>query len=138
MEKITVALCLDDGLGMMFGGRRQSRDRELIGELLDWVGNRRLWIHPYSVPLFEGRCAYSVSEHPLSDCRPGEICFLETESPLPYLHRVGRLVLYRWNYLYPSDLRFDTAPSELGYHLVSTEEFQGSSHEKITKEVYEA
>ena len=33
-KQISVAVCVDDALGMMFGGRRQSRDRVLIEDFL--------------------------------------------------------------------------------------------------------
>ncbi len=137
MNGITAVICLDDGLGMAFFGKRQSRDRLLIAELAEWSKGKRLWIQPVSAPLFEGQREVLESEAPLDSCGDGEICFLETLSPEPYLHRISRLVIYRWNRLYPSDLRFEKDPAALGFHLTERTEFQGSSHEKITKEVFE-
>ena len=40
--------------------------------------------------------------------------------------------LYRWDKVYPSDYCLNLE----GYHLTSTLEFKGYSHEKIVKEVY--
>ena len=137
MKKITVAFCLDDGLGMMFCGKRQSRDRLLIRDLLQSIEDRPLWIHPYSKPLFEGTAAPNVSEHPMEDCPNGAVCFLETEPPTAHLPQIERILLYRWNRLYPSDLRFQIHPLQLGYRLTEASELVGSSHDKITKEVYE-
>ncbi|MBE6634286.1 MAG: ribonuclease Z [Ruminococcaceae bacterium] len=137
MKKITVALCLDDGLGMTFCGKRQSRDRLLIDDLLQSIGSRPLWIHPYSSLLFEGKATPHVSERPMEDCPGGAVCFLETEPPTAYLPQIDRILLYRWNRLYPSDLRFQIDPRLLGYRLTEVSEFAGSSHDRITKEVYE-
>lgn len=44
------------------------------------------------------------------------------------------LIVYRWNRTYPADL-FLTLPLEQ-WTLVRQEEFAGSSHQNITKEVY--
>jgi hypothetical protein len=45
-------------------------------------------------------------------------------------------VVYRWNRRYPGDVFFDLDVSAAPWRCVETEEFVGSSHEKITKEVY--
>ena len=137
MNGITAVICLDDGLGLSFFGKRQSRDRLLIAELTAWSEGKRLFVRPMSAPLFEGHREVLIDEDPLAACGEGEICFLEALSPAPHLSRIGRLVIYRWNRLYPSDLRFGQDPTALGFRLVLQTEFQGSSHEKITKEVFE-
>ena len=43
-----VFVCLDDNNGMMFGGRRQSRDRVVIQDILAQCECSRLWIDEYS------------------------------------------------------------------------------------------
>ena len=53
---MNLIVCLDDRNGMMFNGRRQSRDRADIEDILrDCAG--RLCIEGYSEPLFAGRGA---------------------------------------------------------------------------------
>ncbi len=42
----------------------------------------------------------------------------------------------KWNRTYPSDLYFDINVQNEQWELIESEEFQGSSHEKITKEIY--
>jgi len=44
--------------------------------------------------------------------------------------------LFRWNRIYPSDVKFPIKLDQGQWHRVSTEDFLGSSHEKITMEVY--
>lgn len=63
-------------------------------------------------------------------------CFVENCDLRPYLEKIQQVALYRWNRLYPSDVRF---PMELfadRWFPVSARSFAGSSHEKITEEVY--
>ena len=45
-------LCVDDNYGLAFNGRRQSRDREVLEEMLRLSGKCRIWMAPESVALF--------------------------------------------------------------------------------------
>ena len=49
---------------------------------------------------------------------------------------IDTLIIYRWNRLYHSDVKFDVDVKKSGYKLKSSTEFAGSSHDKITKEIY--
>ena len=53
------------------------------------------------------------------------------------LENTEKMVIYRWNRHYPSDIRWEPDLAELGFALKETTEFPGTSHEKITREVYE-
>ena len=136
VKQITVAVCVDDEGGMGFGGRRQSRDRLLIGDLIRECGNRPLCIGDYSRSLFGDDSQVTVLTDPFADCPDGSVYFAELQPLKPHLERIGVLIVYRWNRLYPADLYFDVDLKESGFALVSSCEFAGSSHEKITKEVY--
>ena len=59
---------------------------------------------------------------------------MELRDPAPLLERAGRLVVYRWNRLYPADRRLSLPPA--GWRLLSQSDFPGHSHPRITKEVY--
>ena len=52
------------------------------------------------------------------------------------LAQTGKIVLYRWNRHYPSDVKWEPDLEGLGFALTETTEFPGTSHEKITREVY--
>ena len=122
---------------MTFNHRRQSRDRLLIEDLLQTVGEGRLWIAPYSVPLFEEKeKAPSVSETFLCEARAGEWCFVENQPCAPFLADVEDVTVYWWNRHYPSDTCFDIDLEGEGFSVTARTEFVGSSHEKITKEVF--
>lgn len=131
-------VCIDDNNGMMFNNRRQSRDRILIDDIVRNVLGGNLLMAPYSEPLFEDSNidAFFLSEYILEEADPEDYCFIENKPLLPYLDRINELIIYRWNRKYPADMYLDVNPLEHSFHLVSTSEFTGSSHEKITKEVY--
>lgn len=127
-------VCVDDRDGMLFHGRRQSRDRAQQADLLALCPGR-LWVNGYSAKLFAGQEGrLRVDEAFLDRAGPGEWCFVEDRPLSPAADRLEGLVIYRWNRAYPADLRLDMALD--GFTLVSQEEFPGTSHERITREYY--
>ena len=130
-----LAACIDDSLGMSFNRRRQSRDSAVYADLAAYAASSPIYMDSRSAHLFEGLNANII-------CRPdyaesagkGEFCFTEFISPGPYETKIEKLILYRWNRRYPSDVKFDIDLSQ--WQLEFTVDFPGSSHEKITKEVY--
>ena len=48
-----LVICVDDKGGMAFNGRRQSMDRLLRADLLQTVGERSLWVSPYTAKQFD-------------------------------------------------------------------------------------
>lgn len=137
MRNLTVALCTDERGGMMFNNRRVSRDRILIDDLVGSVDGE-IYIDGYSALLFESHPdRVTVVGDLLSDAPAGAVCFVEVPPIMPYAKDISRLIIYNWNRRYPFDKRLDISPVEMGFRLVSVSEFEGSSHEKITKEIYE-
>ena len=130
-----LAFCIDDNGGMLFNRRRQSQDRALREDLLREADGRILWMNAYSAKQFDPPPeAIRIAEDFPEQAGPGEFCFLETADPALWAERAERLVLYRWNRRYPSDLRCTLSLE--GWTLERREEFPGYSHETITKEVY--
>lgn len=130
-----VALCVDDLGGMLFNGRRQSRDRVLIADLLREAAPARLLISPFSADLF-GADAVTASADFLQTAGAGELCFVENVPLAPHADRIDELILYRWNRRYPRDLTLDLDPLAAGLRLVEQTALAGYSHENITKERY--
>ena len=127
--------CVDDRGGMLFNRRRQSQDRLLRQDLLEEAGGRPVWLNPYSLKQFPDppenlRCAEDFFRR----AGEGELYFFEDTDPAPWLERAEGVILYHWNRRYPADLYFPLPLA--GWTLVRREEFPGSSHERITKEVY--
>ena len=57
-----------------------------------------------------------------------------TRSVVPYESRIEEVILCHWNRDYPADMYFKM---DLGsWKLAETQEYAGSSHEKITEERY--
>ena len=127
-------VCLDDRLGMAFNRRRQSRDRLLLDDLCAHVGKEPLYILPYSLPLFEGTTASVSVAQELSSLPRDAYVFLETTDPTPLSPLLDEVIVYRWNRHYPADLTFSI---DLGaFTPAKVTELVGSSHDKITKEVW--
>lgn len=89
----------------------------------------------YSKPLFadcrnEIICGENFTELAEKD----DFCFAENIDPAAFESKIQKIILYKWNRRYPSDLKFTVDLS--GWRLSETTDFQGSSHEKITEEVY--
>ena len=132
---MTLIVCVDDRLGMAFNGRRQSRDKAVCQDMLKLAAESRLWIEEGSRRLFEGLegpvcCAEDWTEQ----AQEGDFCFVENRPLAPLANKITTLVLYRWNRTYPADLRFDL-PLE-NWRQTGVTEFPGTSHERITREVY--
>ncbi|MBP3315973.1 MAG: ribonuclease Z [Clostridia bacterium] len=132
-----VIVCLDNNGGMMFNNRRQSKDRVLNADVLRMTERSRLCIAPFSLKLFENSGANLVcDENFLERAEDTDYCFVENKALAPYVDRIEELVVYYWNRFYPTDVSVDIDPHALGFKCVSIEEFEGSSHEKITKEIF--
>lgn len=121
-----IIVCVDDKNGMLFFGKRQSRDRVLCAYLTERYGT--LYVNSYSAPLFE-TCAAEVEVFP----KDGTV-FIENIPPSS-LGSPEKITVCRWNRAYPADMYLDI-PLD-GYRLVDTADIVGSSHERITVEEYE-
>ena len=127
--RVNIIACVDDRMGLFFNNRRQSQDKKVIRKINEIVGKQTLWIHPYSKTLFLSTGIRRIFRH----AKNNEFSFIENTQVPP--EKVKKLYLFHWNRIYPSDfslkLPMDT------YKIIQTEDFIGSSHEKITLEVYD-
>ena len=128
-----VAVCIDERNGMAFNGRRLSRDKVQQEDLLAYC-HGRLWVEPYSAPLFEGAEGLLVDEAFLQKAGSGEVCFVERQPLAPVAERVETVIVYQWNRSYPADAYLDLDLT--AFTLTETREFLGSSHEKITRQIW--
>lgn len=130
--------CIDDDYGMMFNGRRQSQDCLLRQRIIKLVDGAPLWMSHYSASQFaEDGSQINVDDACMSEAAEGEYCFVETIDPAPFQKWIERIVLYKWNRKYPSDMKLTIQVPGPDWILARTSDFQGSSHEKITEEVFE-
>lgn len=132
-----VIVCLDDKNGMLFAGRRQSKDSLLRADILQLTCGHTLWMDSYTFSQFaEPGENIRVDEDYFSKAEPDDYCFVEKGDMLPYAGKVTGVILYRWNRAYPSDKKFPEERFASKWQLTSIVEFAGSSHETITREVY--
>ncbi len=132
---MTLFICVDDEMGIGFNARRQSKDRVLRARMLERARGKDFFVSEYTAKQFEeGETGYTVEKKPEKKAGKGDFVFAE-DRDVP-LRKVETLVLYRWNRLYPADRYFRFDAEREGFVLAETAEFIGSSHEKITEEVY--
>ena len=133
---MTAIVCVEDRGGILFLKRRVSRDREVYRDIAE--NYDKVYMTSYSLPLFDGvKINTGVRLLPISEGERGEVCFVESGEIADNIYKISRLVIYRWNRTYPSDVKLEFDPEEMGFKLVSTNELVGYSHEKITKNIYE-
>ncbi len=122
-------VCLDDNNGMMFNNRRQSRDRILIENLLELCKGETLYANEYSAKLFTENSVVICED--FNSVAKG---YIFAENTLPNEENLNEIIVYKWNRVYPADTYFNISLD--GWILTETTEFVGSSHEKITREIY--
>ena len=135
-KNITLVAGVDDRMVMTFNARRQSKDRVQRERLLSFLKGERLWMSEYSGRLFGEVDGVFAHDAFLRKVKSGEAVFIEDILP-ETLKGISRVILYKWNERYPSEVVFPFDLSKEGFALKASEDFEGSSHEKITEEIYE-
>lgn len=132
-----IYVCTDDSMGMMFGGKRQSRDKILIDDVTA-TANQPIYIDKYSEILFKGTNAdYKISDNLLEEAKDGDCCFIENKALRTFSDKIEKIILYRWNRKYPADFFFDIDLASSKFRRVTSIEFAGFSHDRITREEWE-
>lgn len=132
-----VIVCLDDNRGMMFNHRRQSRDEAVTERIQEICTGKKLWMNSYSDKWYGGLEGVDVvvEDDFLSLAGRGEFCLAESEHLLPFDEKMEQIIVYWWNRVYPADVYLDLDLSR--WERKERNEFLGTSHEKITEEIYE-
>lgn len=127
---MTLYICLDDRNGLQFNKRRQSRDSALLEDIRSQLSGP-LCVAPFSEKLIrEAEIPYVLLPETTADFFAEEIPSQEL------LEKTKKIVIYRWNRHYPSDVKWEPDLTGMGFTLTEITEFAGTSHEKITREVY--
>lgn len=146
---MTLIVCLDVNNGIGFNNRRQSRDREIIEDILKNTDST-LWILQESLELFEDyfdsysndniKLNTNVLENIKVDnnwnekINDKEYCFIEKNVSRQLIGRFNTIIIYRWDKVYPSDEVFNIDQNI--YELNEVYEIKGYSHDVIKKEIY--
>lgn len=129
-------VCVDNKLGMLFNNRRLSQDSVLSGKIIEMSKHSKLWLCRFSYTLFDkmDTANINIDDNFLSEAAQGEYCFIENKALLPYEKWIEKIIVFRWNRDYPSDMKLDIDLSK--WNIAESCEFEGNSHKKITMEVY--
>ena len=140
MRKVNFMILIatvDNRMGMSFNHRRVSQDKTVLEKILAITQGKVLWMNSYSSKLFGlEHQQINVDDNFLREAAAGEYCLAETDDPVTAETWTEQIILFRWNRKYPADTHFSIDLNK--WKLVSTEEFKGNSHDKITMEVYHA
>lgn len=124
-------VCIDNEGGMLFGGKRQSRDRVLIADVFSLAGEGKVYASDFSKVIFEGTDCIIDKEY-LKKAGDNDYCFVEKDDLSKF--DFDCIVVYHWNRDYPADKYLNVDLNQ--FKLESVYEFEGYSHDKITREVY--
>lgn len=137
-------ICIDNRNGISFNKRRESRDRAVIEDIISMQSgrNRELLIEEYSFELFEGtnyEDVIKIKEVRNFDDSTALISdrydfFVERWDPAN--KGFDSFVIYRWNRGYPYDLELSENFNK-PWKLISSVDLIGTSHEKITRELWQ-
>ena len=134
---MTVIVCTSDGGGMLFGGRRVSRDKCVLDDIARLCDGGALFVGDISESLFSESDASVISvTDPLSSAGVGDFVFIEDRSISEHADDVSTLVIYKWNRKYPYDFSLDIDPRAAKMTLSESLDLKGNSHEKITREIW--
>ena len=125
---MNIIICLDKNNGISFNNRRQSRDRNVILDMLLSYDN--VCYLPNSALLFEDFNGATKIEK-LEDAPKNAYVFVELNT-LEGIE-IDNLIVYRWDKIYPSDKKFTLLPT---LKLREITPLKGNSHEIIFKETY--
>ena len=131
---MNVIICLDQNNGMLSNNRRQSRDRIVRKNILEYINGAKLYMDEYSLKQFsEDKADNIVVCDNFSNAEDSDFCFVEKQHI--NTEQINKLIVYRWDKIYPADVSFGM--NKIKLNLTETLEFQGYSHEKIVREIYE-
>lgn len=131
---MNIIICVDDNMGMMFNHRRQSQDRVLRDRILEITKGKKLYMNNYSKSQFADSNSIIADEDFLDKAMAGDYCFVESIDTENYISKIEKLIIYKWNRVYPSDFKFKQSLDN--FSLESVFEFKGYSHDMITEEIW--
>lgn len=134
MFELIAILCLDDRNGMMFNNRRQSRDRAVAADIIRLVDGEKLFMNEYSSGFFSEKTANMLIDEDFLSREDKGFYFVENNSLKNFAKKINKVIVYRWNRVYPSDLKLELPINQ--WKKTIDAEFAGNSHDKITREVY--
>ena len=131
-----IIVCIDENFGMMFNGRRQSKDRVVREKIYALSKGSKLFMNNFSHSQFEEKYDnIIVDEEFLKKAEKDDFCFVEDKAFLPSI--ADMLYVFCWNRLYPNDFALGFNIEESGFRCIQSVNFEGYSHKNITLNIYE-
>ena len=147
---MTGIVCLDQEDGLLFNGRRQSRDRVVTEKILSMTEGKPLWMSAYSRRIFPEDAPVCVAEDLVGKLaeparkdvaqkepwqQPGEAAFCLIEEAVNLENEmIDEWIVFRWKRVYPADVFLKFPADDWEKELIET--FAGYSHEEIDLERY--
>lgn len=132
-------ICLDDNYGYLFNNRRQSRDFKQRRDLLKLIGNEKFYLNSYSFEIYRDMDFNMeiVDYKNLLEIDENGNYLFENEISKEIIDNVDSIICYFWNRNYPFDKVFEEIKNKEKWREISRYEFEGNSHEEITRVIYE-
>ncbi len=127
-----IFVCIDKSNGLTFCGKRLSRDSVVCHKILEIIGQEKLHLNSYSAKLFESADRLAINDNFLYLANDG-YCFVENNA-VP--GDADEYYIFNWRRNYPADTYFELDLKAPKYKKIKAENLVGTSHKKITLEVY--
>lgn len=126
--------CIDKKYGTMFNHRRQTSDKKVTKDILEYTKDQKLWMNSYSYTLFEPFHPDNVivDEDFLEKAGADDFVFIEGQTAIGL--DLSEIILYRWDKEYPQDEKLDIYFGRK--QLFDLYIFEGNSHDEICREIY--
>lgn len=131
---MNVIICLDDNNGMLFNNKRQSRDKALLSDIFCDLKDEMLFITEFSEKLMAEYSDRIIICESVSKLENGKWFFCENVDLTAFADKIEKLVVYKWNRVYPAD--FNCSLDFSLFNLESESDFEGNSHSVITKQIF--
>lgn len=92
---MNVIICLDQNNGMLFNNRRQSRDRIVRKNILEYINGAKLYMDEYSFKQFsEEKADNIIVDNNLENATEHDFCFVERQEVR--IEEINKIIVYRW------------------------------------------
>lgn len=129
-----IIVCIDDNYGILFNNRRVSRDKVVIDNIFEYIQSDYLYITDFSTNLFNDYLDSNRIKIVDEINNDDNYYFIENIDLNSYSEYINKIIIYKWNRVYPSDFKFNLNMDN--YNKIEEIEFVGNSHELITREIF--
>lgn len=132
-----IILFLDQKDGMLFGGKRQTKDKILMKYIEDASKGSCLFANHFSTSLFGNTPSHLIVDNNFLDiAKSGDYCIVEDEDIKPYMNKIESIRIYRWDKVYPSTMKFNKNLLKDWEQVFCVDLFLGGTHPVICEEMW--